>query len=84
MIVTDFANALNRYFNDYLINDRSCSPRTIETYRYAFIQLIEYLETQKSIKPENINVRDISRDNIIGMLYWLENNKKGFIRKMSR
>jgi len=76
MIVTDFANALSRYFNDYLINDRGCSPRTIETYRYAFIQLIEYLETQKSIQPENINVRDISRDNVMGMLYWLENNKK--------
>lgn len=76
MKVTDFANALNRYFNDYLINDRSSSPKTTETYRYAFIQLIDYLETQKSIKPENIKMRDISRDNIIEMLHWLENSKK--------
>lgn len=76
MKVTDFANALNRYFNDYLINDRSSSPKTIETYRYAFIQLIDYLETQKSIKPENIKMRDVSRDNIIEMLSWLENSKK--------
>ena len=73
---TDFSNSLNRYFNDYLINDRGSSPKTIETYRYAFIQLIEYLETQKNIKPENIKIRDVGRDNIIGMLYWLENNKK--------
>ena len=76
MKVTDFAKALNRYFNDYLINDRGSSPKTLETYRYAFIQLIEYLETQKSIKPENIKIRDYSRDNIIGALYWLENTKK--------
>ncbi len=76
MKVTDFANALNRYFNDYLINDRSSASKTIETYRYAFIQLIEYLETQKSIKPENIKIRDVSRDNIISLLYWLEINKK--------
>lgn len=76
MKVTDFANALNRYFNDYLINDRGCSPKTIETYRYAFIQLIEYIETQKSIKPENIKIRDVSRDDIASMLCWLENNRK--------
>jgi len=76
MNTTDFSNALNRYFNDYLINDRSSSPKTIETYRYAFIQLIDYLETQKNIKPENIKLRDVSRDNIIEMLYWLENSKK--------
>ena len=76
MKVTDFANALNRYFNDYLINDRGSSQKTIETYRYAFIQLIEYLEMSKSMKPENIRIRDVSRDNIIGVLYWLENNKK--------
>jgi len=76
MKVTDFANALNRYFNDYLINDRSSSPKTIETYRYAFIQLIDYLETQKHIKPENVKMRDVNRDNIIDMLYWLENSKK--------
>jgi len=76
MKVTDFANALNRYFNDYLINERSSSSKTIETYRYAFIQLIEYLETQKSVKPENIKIRDVSRDNIISLLCWLEINKK--------
>jgi len=76
MKVTDFATALNRYFNDYLVNDRSSSPKTIETYRYAFIQLIDYFDTQKSIKPENIKLRDFSRDNITDLLYWLENSKK--------
>jgi len=61
MKVTDFANALNHYFNDYLINDRNCSPQTIETYRYAFIQLIDYLEIKKGIKPERIKIHDFSR-----------------------
>lgn len=75
MKVTDFAHTLNRYFNDYLINDRGSSPRTIETYRYAFIQLIEYLEAKESIRPENIRVQDVSRENITGMLSWLEDNK---------
>lgn len=76
MKTTDFAIALNRYFTDYLINDRGSSAKTIETYRYAFIQLVEYLEKQKGIKPENIKLQDISRSNIVGMIHWLENEKK--------
>lgn len=76
MIVTDFANALNRYFNDYLINDRSSALKTIESYRYAFIQLLEYFETQKNIKPDKIELRDINRDNITAMLIWLEVDRK--------
>ena len=76
MKVTDFASALNRYFNDYLVNDRGSSPRTIETYRYAFIQLLEYLEERKGIKPERIRINDISRDNIMSFLLWLEESRK--------
>lgn len=76
MKVTNFARALNRYFTDYLVNDRGSSPRTIETYRYAFIQLVEYLEKRKGIRPERILINDISRDNIMAFLLWLEESKK--------
>lgn len=76
MKVTDFANALNRYFNDYLVNDRNSSPRTVETYRYAFIQLIEFFEQQKGILPERIRIADINRDNIQSFLLWIETSRK--------
>jgi integrase/recombinase XerD len=76
MKVTDFASALNRYFNDYLVNERGSSPMTIETYRSAFIQLVEYLEERKGIKPERIQINDISRDNIMSFLLWLEVSRK--------
>lgn len=76
MKVTDFARSLNRYFNDYLVNDRGSSPKTIEAYRYAFIQFIDYLDSQKRKRPENIKLQDVNRDNIIGMLNWLETSKK--------
>lgn len=54
MKVTDFASALNRYFNGYLVNDRGSSPRTIETYRYAFIQFLEYLEERNMNQPSKL------------------------------
>ena len=63
-MVTDLMKALEKYFNRYLVNDRGISPKTIETYRYAFIQLVDYLESQKHIKPEYIKVNDINVNNI--------------------
>lgn len=57
---TDFAGALYRYFRDYLVNDRGCSARTIETYRYAFIQFIDYMENHLNIRPEKIELTHIN------------------------
>lgn len=75
MIVTDFARALNRYFNDYLINDRSSANKTIETYRYSFIQLVEFMENVKCIHPGKIQLINITKNTITSMLNWLEDKK---------
>lgn len=75
MMVTDLMKALEKYFNRYLVNDRGSSPITIETYRYAFIQFVEYLDSQKYIKPECIRVNDINVNNIEDFLLWLEKEK---------
>jgi hypothetical protein len=46
MKTTDFAKALSIFFADYLVNDRACSPRTIETYRYAISQGADFMFCQ--------------------------------------
>ena len=73
---TDFAGALYRYFRDYLVNDRGCSARTIETYRYAFIQFIDYMENHLNIRPEKIELTHINVQNLQSFLLWLEREKK--------
>lgn len=73
---TNFAGALHRYFRDYLINERGCSERTIETYRYAFIQFIDFMENSLSIRPEKIELKHITHKNIQSFLLWLECEKK--------
>lgn len=73
---TDFANAVHRYFRDYLINDRGCSERTIETYRYAFIQFIDFMENNHRIKPEKIELKHIDHKHIQSFLSWLECERK--------
>lgn len=73
---TDFASAVHRYFRDYLINDRGCSERTIETYRYAFIQFIDFMENSLGIKPEKIEFKHIDHKHIQSFLSWLESERK--------
>ena len=73
---TDFACAVHRYFRDYLINERGCSERTIETYRYAFIQFIDFMENRHNVKPEKIELKHINHKSIQSFLFWLECEKK--------
>lgn len=73
---TDFAHAVHRYFRDYLTNDRGCSARTIESYRYAFIQFIDFMEKSIRISPEKIELRHIDHKHIQSFLLWLECEKK--------
>lgn len=68
---TDFAIHLSKYFTHYLPNERGSSPQTIDSYRYAFILFLEYMETVGT-PPEKMTVSDYTRKNIRGFLEWLE------------
>ena len=76
MKVTDFARALSHYFGDYLINDMGCSPRTVDTYRYAFLQFIDYMEDVRKVKAQDITLDDVNNNTIYAFLKWLENERK--------
>ena len=72
---TDYAGAHYRYFRDYLVNDRGCSARTIETYRYAFIQFIDYMENHLNIRPEKIELTHLNVQKLLSFLLWREREK---------
>lgn len=71
---TDFAIHLSRYFTRYLPNERGSSPQTIDSYRYAFILFLEYMET-RGIPPEKMTIVEFTRDNIRSFLGWLESDR---------
>ena len=71
---TDFATHLGRYFTRYLPNERGSSPQTIDSYRYAFILFLEYME-KNGLPPEKMTIADFTRDNIRGFLEWLEDGR---------
>jgi site-specific recombinase XerD len=75
IVKTDFASLLHKYFCDYLVNDLGASGCTISTYRVAFVQFIDYMESVLHVAAENIDLHHITRQNILSFLDWLEQNR---------
>lgn len=73
---TDFAVFLNRFLTDYLPNKRGSSPKTIDSYRYSFIFLIEYYEKSYRITPDKLELSAITYEKIAGYFDWLQEEKQ--------
>lgn len=76
---TDFAVFLNKYLTDYLVNTRGSTDKTIDSYRYAFVFLLEYYSDVLKIPADKICLADITYSNIVGFYKWLQENLKNGI-----
>ena len=72
MKVTDFAVLLNKYFTQFLPNESGSTPLTIDSYRYAFILYLTFLEEEKSLPADKAKISDLKRDTVLQFLNWLE------------
>lgn len=75
-MTTDFAILLEAFFYKYLTMERGCSPNTISNYRDTFVLLLDYLATEKDMKPSKVKMDVFDFDLINSFLDWLENEKK--------
>jgi len=69
---TDFALSLSKFLVTYLPNVKGASPRTIDSYRYAFILLLTYFNEEMELTADKIKLSDIKYDNVLGFLEWLQ------------
>ena len=69
---TDFAICLNRFLTDFLVNKKGCSPKTIDSYRYAFIFLLDYYN-------EVMTISSLTYERLLGFLDWLQSERKSGI-----
>lgn len=76
---TDFAICLNRFLTDFLVNKKGCSPKTIDSYRYAFIFLLDYYHESLHIPAEKMELKDLTYERLLGFLDWLQAEKKNSI-----
>ncbi len=75
MKTTDFAHWLTRYLAVYLPNERGVAALTVDSYRQAFSQYLEFMESVKGVKPEKMTLSKFDKTNTVGFLDWLENEK---------
>ena len=65
---TDFARCVTRFLTSHLPGERNLSPQTIKSYCIALRIYIGYLNASIGLKPECIELKDVTADSIIGFL----------------
>lgn len=74
MIKNDFSYYVRKFLTSYLPQERGYSENTIDTYRYTFILLLEYLKIV-GIKAEKVKISHLTREVIEAFLDYLENER---------
>jgi integrase/recombinase XerD len=71
---------LQRYFCEYLINQRRLSACTVAAYRDSFKLLLVFLERQLGLKPDDLRVDSIDADSVLAFLDDLERGRHNCAR----
>jgi integrase/recombinase XerD len=72
--------ALQRYFCQYLINQRQLSPRTIAAYRDTFKLLLAFIKRSGGRREEDLGVRDLNARCVLAFLDDLEKTRGNSVR----
>ncbi|MCD8339038.1 MAG: site-specific integrase [Burkholderiales bacterium] len=75
MKTTDFAHWISRYFTTGLAEEQGASPLTVDSYRYTFIQFLDFMEQVKGIPSGEVAVADLTREAVVGFLSHLEEKR---------
>jgi site-specific recombinase XerD len=71
---TRFTHYLNKFFTVYLPNVGGHTPATVDSYRYAFIMLLSYMDSC-NIPADTLDISHLTRQNVLGFLDWLQTNR---------
>jgi integrase/recombinase XerD len=72
---TDFSKHLTDFFTKYLTHERGLSSNTVVSYRDTFVLLITFIEREKRIKPEKLELISITKKLIVEFLDWLQSQR---------
>jgi site-specific recombinase XerD len=71
---------LQKFFLDYLCNQKRVSPQTIGSYRDTFRILLIFMKEKHNIEPTHLRVSDLSVPALLSFLDHLEESRKNSIR----
>lgn len=72
----NFQYYLSKFFKDEMSSRKGSSQQTISSYADAFKLFLIFMKDNKNIKPDSIQLDDLTRDNIHDYLNWLEDVRK--------
>jgi len=75
MAETDFARDIAGFLSRYLPGQRNLSTNTIASYRDAVKLFLVFCETDRKMKPDKIQISDISPELLTAYLGWLERER---------
>jgi integrase/recombinase XerD len=84
MKTTDFATLVNKFLTEYLTSTRNVSTNTIFSYRDTIVLLITFISENHAIRPEKLEIGQLSPEIIREFLEWLEQNRKCSIHSFFR
>lgn len=73
---TDFAKYISIFLSDYLPHHRNVSPNTIKSYTNAYIQFVSFMRDKLQVPIERLTLDCLNRDNVIGFLQWIKDDRK--------
>jgi site-specific recombinase XerD len=75
-----FAELVQAFFGDYLIQQRDVSPRTVSTYRDTFRLLLSFLQQACGKRPEQLTFADLTAAQVLAFLRYLEEKRGNSVR----
>ena len=75
---TKFAHYLNKFFTVHLPSVGGHTPATVDSYRYAFMMLLAYME-DCGIPADFLDIQHLTRQNVLGFLDWLQTSRHNSI-----
>lgn len=73
---TFFWSSASRFLNIELPGIRKKSPNTVEAYRRALNEYIDFLESEKTVKRKDICYQDFNKNNLKDYLVFMEDSRK--------
>lgn len=77
---TDFPSLLERYFRDYLRQQRNASPETITSYRDTFRLFLQFSQQRFRKAPATLTLADLDAPQILAFFDALESQRHNCVR----
>ncbi|MCY1153093.1 MAG: tyrosine-type recombinase/integrase [Sphaerochaetaceae bacterium] len=75
MKINNFSLLMTTFFSKYLPGQRNLSTNTIDSYRTSFVLFLEYYSSIFGIKPDRLQMKDISQERVFSFLDWIEKER---------